>query len=126
MMLLAVFAAIALGLSIVGLYGVISYSVARRTHEIGVRMALGAETKHVLKLVLKEGALLTLIGITIGTMVAVGLTRVLAGLLYGVSTTDPVTFGVVGILLSLVALIASCVPALRASKVDPIQALHYE
>lgn len=126
MLLLSIFGAIALGLASIGLFGVISYSVGQRTHEIGIRMALGAERIHLVRLILREGVVMTLIGVAIGLTAALAATRVMASLLFGVSTTDPWTFLSVAILLSAVSLIASYLPALRATKVDPINALRHE
>ena len=126
MILLAVFALLALILSAVGIYGVISYSVAQRTHEIGIRMALGAEQGDVLKMVVKRGVLLALIGILIGVTAALVITRLMTSFLFEVSPTDPVTFVTIGILLTAVAILASYFPARRASKVDPMIALRYE
>jgi predicted permease len=126
LVMLALAGGMALLLGIVGLYGVIAYSVSQRTHEIGIRMALGAQKREVLKLVVKGGMALTVIGVGVGVGGALALTRFLSSLLYGVKPTDPPTFVVVSLLLTGVALLACYVPARRATKADPIVALRYE
>jgi putative ABC transport system permease protein len=126
MLLLAIFAGVALVLAAVGIYGVMSYSVAQRTHEIGIRMALGAQTGAVLKLAVAYGLKLVIAGVIIGLIAAFALTRVMATLLFGVTATDPTTFALISLLLIAVAAIASYIPARRATKVDPMIALRYE
>lgn len=126
MILLALFAAAALVLASIGIYGIIAYRVASRTHEIGIRIALGAEKDDVLRLVVGQGMLLAAIGVALGILAALGLTRFLSSLLFGVNPTDTVTFVVVSLILSAVALVACYIPARRATKVDPIVALRHE
>ena len=124
--LLSIFAAMAMLLAAIGLYGVMSYYTAQRTREIGIRMALGAHKRDMVKLVVAQGMILTLIGIIVGSVACVGLTRMISGLLYGVETTDPYVYAAVAGLLASIALVANYLPARRAAKVDPIVALRYE
>ena len=124
--LLSIFAGVALVLTIVGLYGVMSYSVVQRTNEIGIRLALGAQSRDVLLMIVKQGSKLIIVGLAIGLVGAFAATRVIASLLFGVTTKDPFTFVAAALLLAIVALLACYVPAWRATKVDPLEALRYE
>ena len=124
--LFSAFALLALVLGSVGIYGIVSYAVTQRTHEIGVRMALGAQTRDILQLILKHGIVLVISGVAIGVAGALVLTRFLATLLFGITPTDTLTFVIVSVFFFLIAMLASLVPARRATKVDPLIALRYE
>jgi putative ABC transport system permease protein len=126
LILVGLFAGTALLLAMAGMYGVMAYSVTRRTNEIGVRMALGASQKSVLRLVLGQGLLTAVVGVFLGLIVSFAVTRTLGSLLFGISPADPITFAAVTLLLVSVAMLASYIPARRASKVDPMVALRYE
>jgi putative ABC transport system permease protein len=126
MLLLTVFASLALTLATVGIYGLTAYSVSRRTHEIGLRVALGASQSQILRLVVGRGLVTSLIGAAIGVGAALMLTRGLSGMLYGVTTTDPLVFAGVPLLLIAVSALASYVPARKATRIDPLAALRYE
>jgi ABC-type antimicrobial peptide transport system permease subunit len=121
-----VFAAVALALAAVGIYGIVAFSVARRTQEIGIRMALGAQRGDVLRLVLGEGTRMAAMGVVIGIVASLAITRLISNLLFGISATDPLTFVGVAILLSVVSLAATYIPAQRTMRVNPVTALRNE
>ncbi len=126
MLLLGLFAGLAVGLAVIGLYGVISYAVAQRTHELGVRTALGATRTDVLTMIVRQGLVLVLLGVAIGIPAALALTRVIASQLFGVTPTDPATFAAASVVFVGIALLACSIPARRATKVDPLVALRAE
>jgi ABC-type antimicrobial peptide transport system permease subunit len=126
MVMVAIAAAMALLLGVVGIYGVIAYLAARRTREIGIRLALGAEQRDVRRLILRHGLMLTGVGIAAGIIVSLATSRMISALLFGVAPSDPVTYAGVSIALSAVALLATWLPARRASQVEPLVALRYE
>ena len=125
-LLLGIFGGIALVLAAVGIYGVMAHSVSHRTNEIGVRMALGASRSQVLRLIIRRGMLLTALGLVVGVAGSLALTRIIANFLWGVTATDPLTFGVVILVLSSIAFVACYIPARRAASVDPMVALRHE
>jgi putative ABC transport system permease protein len=125
-LLLSIFSAAALMLAAVGIYGAMSYAVVRRTHEIGIRMALGAGRSEVLRMVIGRALTLAFVGVTAGLVMAIGLTRLMSGLLYGVHPDDPATFGGVALLLTAVSILASYIPARRGMGVEPTVALRHE
>jgi putative ABC transport system permease protein len=124
--LLGLFAVLALTLAVVGIYGVISYSVSQRTNEIGIRMALGAARSDVLRLVIGQGMIPVCAGLVVGLCIAVAFGRTLSGVLYGINPTDPLTFAAVSLILMIIALLACATPARRAIRIDPLVALRYE
>ena len=126
MFLFSAFAVLSLTLAAVGIYGLVSYSVSQRTHEIGIRLALGAQRGHILGLIVRTGVILTLSGIFIGVAGALALTRLLTSLLYGVTATDMMTFVVVSVALFAIAVAACLIPARRATRVEPLVALRHD
>ena len=124
--LVAIFAAVALALAVIGTYGVVAYSVAQRTQEFGIRLALGASRADVLKVVLRQGLILTAAGVALGLIAAVSVTRLMSSVLFEVRPGDPLILGIAALILGSVAMLASYLPALRATRVDPMLALRYE
>jgi putative ABC transport system permease protein len=122
---LAALAALAIGIAAIGLYGVVAYAVSRRTREIGIRLALGATPREVLTMVLADGAVVAIAGIVAGTVAALAMARLLTGLLYGITPTDPLSFALAGGGLLALTLLASAIPALRAARIDPVGALRH-
>jgi len=126
MLLLGMFAVLAMTLAVVGIYGLMSYSVSQRSHEIGLRMALGSETSRVIRMVIREGLALSGLGVAMGIGYAIAMTRVMSGLLFGIAPTDPLTYAALSLLLITVTVVACYIPARRASRVDPLVALRHE
>jgi putative ABC transport system permease protein len=126
MILLGVFAALALALAAIGIYGLIAYAVTERTHEIGVRLALGAQRRDVMSMIVVQGMTMAATGAAVGVVAALAVTRLMSSLLFGISAADPVTFAAIPVLLGVVAFVACYVPARRATRVDPLVALRTE